>query len=184
MATRKSIALSRYSRKAYGSFDGFQLNLQMLKTGRWFFRVLAKLLGFSRAKRVVLDTNVLIAAAWNKRSASRRIVEACLKGKDLRAVLSPALRREYEFIIKRAARKSKYRKSLQRLVKRAEVINCDARKMGIEVPADPEDAKVLATAVAGKVDALVGNDHHLLDLAGESSVPILRPSEFLRRNKF
>ena len=34
--------------------------------------------------------------------------------------------------------------------------------------------------VAGRVDALIGNDHHLLDLAGESSVPILRPGEFLR----
>ena len=63
------------------------------------------------------------------------------------------------------------------------VVDCDARTMGIEVPADPEDAKVLATAVAGKVDALVGNDHHLLDLAKESSVPILRPGEYLRRNR-
>ncbi|MFP6888072.1 MAG: hypothetical protein VB997_10935, partial [Opitutales bacterium] len=63
----------------------------------------------------------------------------------------------------------------------AEVVECDARKMGIEVPADPDDAKVLATAVAGKVDALIGNDHHLLDLADGSAVPILRPGEFLRR---
>ena len=130
---------------------------------------------------MVLDTNVLIAAAWNKGSASRRIVDACLKGKTLRAVSSPALRREYDFIINRAARKSKYRKSLQRLIDSAEVVECDACKMGIEVPADPDDAKVLATAVAGRVDALIGNDHHLLDLAGESSVPILRPSEFLRQ---
>ena len=30
--------------------------------------------------------------------------------------------------------------------------------MGIEVSADPDDAKVLATAVAGKVDAIIGND--------------------------
>ncbi|MFP6854467.1 MAG: putative toxin-antitoxin system toxin component, PIN family [Opitutales bacterium] len=155
----------------------------MLKTARWVFLVFAKLLGFHRPKRVVLDTNVLIAAAWNKRSASRRLVDACLKGRHIKAVLSPALRREYDRIIKRAARKSKYRKSLERLVKGAEVVDCDARTMGIEVPADPEDAKVLATAVAGRVDALVGNDHHLLDLAKESSVPILRPSEFLRRNR-
>ncbi len=142
--------------------------------------VLGRLAGKRPPKRVVLDTNVLIAAAWNKGSASRRIVEACLKGKDLRAVSSPALRREYEFILKRAARKAKYQKSLQRLVETAEVVECDAREMGIEVPADPDDAKVLATAVAGKVDALVGNDHHLLDLADESVVPILRPGEFLK----
>ena len=144
-------------------------------------RILGRLAGKRPPKRVVLDTNVLIAAAWNAGSASRRIVETCLEGKDLRAVSSPDLRREYEFILKRAARKSKYRKSLQHLVETAEVVECDAREMGIEVPADPDDAKVLATAVAGKVDALIGNDHHLLDLAHDSQIPILRPSEFLKR---
>ncbi len=155
----------------------------MLRTGLWLFRVFAKLIGLSGPKRVVLDTNVLIAAAWNKRSASRQIVEACLKRRDVRAVLSPSLRREYELIIKRAARKSKYRKSLDRLIKRADVVQCDAKAMGIEVPADPEDAKVLATAIAAKADALVGNDHHLLDLACSSPVPILRPGDFLRKNQ-
>ena len=155
----------------------------MLKALFFPFRVLARLLRYPRPKRVVLDTNVLIAAAWNKGSASRRIVDACLDGKAMRAVSSPALRREYEFIVKRAARKSKYRKSLQRLIETAEVVECDARSMGIDVPADPEDAKVLATAVAGKVDALIGNDHHLLDLAFDSQVPIFRPGEFLRQSE-
>ena len=144
-------------------------------------RILRRFAGKRSAKRVVLDTNVLIAAAWNAGSASRQITEACLEGKHLRAVSSPALRREYEFILKRAARKSKYLKSLQHLVETAEVVECDAREMGIKVPADPDDAKVLATAIAGKVDALIGNDHHLLDLAEESAVPILRPVEFLKR---
>ncbi|MGE4549973.1 MAG: putative toxin-antitoxin system toxin component, PIN family [Opitutales bacterium] len=153
----------------------------MFKTGRRLFHALANILGFSPPKRVVLDTNVLIAAAWNENSASRRIVEACLEGKKLRAVMSPALGREYELIIKRAARKSGYRKSLERLARKAEVVDCDARAMGIEVPADPEDAKVLATAIAGKVDALVGNDHHLLDLAKGAPVPIFRPGDFLKR---
>ena len=39
-------------------------------------------------RRVVLDTNVLVAAAYNPRSASRHVVEACL-GCRLMAVLSP-----------------------------------------------------------------------------------------------
>ena len=38
------------------------------------------------ATRVVLDTNVLVAAAYNSASASRRIVETCLDGQ-----LTPAL---------------------------------------------------------------------------------------------
>ena len=153
----------------------------MLNPYRFSIGILAKVSGLEKPARVVLDTNVLIAAAWNKNSASRRIVEACLKGKQLRAVTSPALSREYEFIINRAAKKSKFRKSLLRFLEKAEVVECNAKEMGIEVPADPDDAKVLATAVAGKADALIGNDHHLLDLAVDSCVPILRPSEFLRQ---
>jgi predicted nucleic acid-binding protein len=58
-------------------------------------------------KRVVLDTNVLVAAAYNPDSASRRVVEACLGG-ELTAVLSPALRREYEFILSRTIRGRPY----------------------------------------------------------------------------
>src|SRR5262249_11551361 len=53
--------------------------------------------------RVVLDINVLVAAAYNPDSASRRVVAACLSG-ELAAVLSLALRREHEFILPRAAR--------------------------------------------------------------------------------
>ena len=53
--------------------------------------------------------------------------------------------------------------------------------MGIEVSADPDDAKVLATAVAGEGGRHHRKRHHLLDLAGEFTVPILRPGEFLRK---
>ena len=153
----------------------------MLNPFRFSIGILAKLTGLGKPARVVLDTNVLIAAAWNKNSASRRIVEACLKGKQLRAVTSPALSREYEFIINRAAKKSKFRKSLLRFLEKAEVVECNAKEMGIEVPSDPDDAKVLATAVAGKADALIGNDHHLLDLDEESAVLIVQPNEFIRK---
>jgi predicted nucleic acid-binding protein len=59
------------------------------------------------ATRAVLDTNVLVAAAYNPRSASRHVVEACLAG-ELTPVLSGALRREYEFILARAARSRPY----------------------------------------------------------------------------
>jgi predicted nucleic acid-binding protein len=71
--------------------------------------------------RVVLDTNVLVAAAYHAGSASRRIVEAGLQGK-LTAVLSPSLRREYEFILIRAVRSRSYLERLQRLLEQTEVV--------------------------------------------------------------
>ena len=71
--------------------------------------------------RVVLDTNVLVAAAYNPASASRRIVEACLDG-ELTPVLSPTLRHEYEFILARAARGRPYLERIHRLVDGAEIV--------------------------------------------------------------
>ena len=72
-------------------------------------------------RRVVLDTNVLVAAGYDPRSASRRVVEACLGG-GLTPVLSGALRREYEFILARAARGRLYLERLHQLLDGAEVV--------------------------------------------------------------
>src|SRR5262249_56633565 len=91
--------------------------------------------------RVVLDTNVLVAAAYNPHSASRRVVEACLRG-ELTAVLSPALRREYDFILGRAVRGQPFRDQLQRLLEAADGVEPGATP---RVVADqPGDDKLVA----------------------------------------
>jgi uncharacterized protein len=123
--------------------------------------------------RVVLDTNVLVAAAYNPGSASRRVVEACLKG-ELTAVLSPALRREYEFILARAARGQPYRDRLQLLLERADVVVPEATPR--VVPGDPDDDKLVAAALAASA-ALVTNDAHLLALSDHPGLQVGRPTE-------
>src|SRR5262245_2640468 len=127
--------------------------------------------------RVVLDTNVLVAAAYNPRSASRRVVEACLGG-GLTPVLSPALRREYEFILPRAARGRPYLDRIHRLLDGAEVVE-PARTPRV-VPDDPEDDKLVAAARAARA-ALVTNDAHLLALAGYEGLEVLRPNDVRAR---
>ena len=123
--------------------------------------------------RVVLDTNVLVAAAYNSGSASRRVVEACLSG-ELTEVLSPALRREYEFILARAVRGQPYVEQIRRLLDSAEVV--DPARTPRVVPDDPEDDKLVAVALeAGAV--LVTNDAHLLAVTGYEGLRVLRPSE-------
>src|SRR5262249_47542761 len=89
--------------------------------------------------RVVLDTNVLVAAASTPASASRRVVETCLAG-ERTAVLSPALRREYEFILGRAVRGQPYRERLQQLLNQADVVVPGATPR--VVPEDPDDDKL------------------------------------------
>ena len=120
-------------------------------------------------RRVVLDTNVLVAAAYNPRSASRQVVEACLAG-ELTAVVSGALLREYEFILARAARGRPYLERVHQLLDGAEVVE-PARTPRV-VPDDPGDDKLVAAAGA----ALVTNDAHLLALAGRGGLEVVRPA--------
>jgi putative PIN family toxin of toxin-antitoxin system len=124
-------------------------------------------------RRVVLDTNVLVAAAYNPDSASRQVVEACLKG-ELTAVLSSALRREYEFILARAARGQPYRDRLQQLLEKAEgIIPEETPRM---VPDDPDDDKLVAAALAAGA-VVVTNDAHVLAVAGHNGLQVMRPME-------
>src|SRR5262249_23756355 len=123
--------------------------------------------------RVVLDTNVLVAAAYNPGSASRQIVEACLRG-ELTGVLSPALRREYEFILARAVRGRPYLDRLRLLLDRAEVV--EPAEVPRVVVKDPDDDKLVATALAAGA-ALISNDAHLLAVTGHEGLRVTRPAD-------
>jgi putative PIN family toxin of toxin-antitoxin system len=125
--------------------------------------------------RVVLDTNVLVAAAYNPDSASRRVVEACLRG-ELTAVLSPALRREYEFILARAVRRQPYLERLRLLLDSAEVV--EPAQTPQVVLDDPDDDKLVAAALASDA-VLVTNDAHLLGVAGHEGLQVLRPPDLM-----
>ena len=132
--------------------------------------------GNEPSPRVVLDTNVLIAASYNSTSSSRRLIDACLRG-ELIAVLSTALRREYEFIISRAVRKPDYEEALRKLLDRAEVVEpAEAPRV---VPDDPEDDKLIAAALASGA-VLVSNDRHLLGVNGHEGLRVLTPSVAVR----
>ena len=124
-------------------------------------------------RRVVLDTDVLVAAAYNPQSASRHVVEACLAG-ELTPVLSGALRREYEFILARAARGRPYLERVHQLLDGAAVVE-PARTPRV-VPDDPEDDKLVAVALAAGA-ALVTNDAHLLAVAGHEGLEVVRPAD-------
>jgi putative PIN family toxin of toxin-antitoxin system len=124
------------------------------------------------APHIVLDTNVLVAAAYNPGSASRRVVDACLSG-ELTAVLSPALRREYEFVLARAVRGQPYLDEIHRLLGSAEVV--EPPRTPRVVAADPDDDKLVAAALAAGA-VLVTNDAHLLAVAGHKGLRVVRPT--------
>ena len=128
--------------------------------------------------RIVLDTNVLIAAARAPASASRKIVEACLEGR-VEAIVSEAVRKEYELIIKQALSGVPYVEELRKFIDAC--VPVEPTVVPRVVPDDPEDDKVVALAVAGEADVLVTSDEHLASLVAVEGIPILSPSEALAR---
>lgn len=128
-----------------------------------------------RVRRVVLDTNVLIAAAYNADSASARLVRLCVDGK-LTMVVSPDLEREYDLMLARALHGPADRESIETARDRAELYFPEETPR--VVPGDPADDMLLAAAVEGGAEALVSNDAEVLSLGSHRGVRILRPSQF------
>jgi len=128
------------------------------------------------AERVVLDTNVLVAAAYAPHSASRQIVDACLAG-ELVPVASRQVCREYQHILSRAVRVESYRKALAALFDR--LLPAEPSTVPRRVRDDPEDDKFLAVAEAGRAAWVVTSDRHLLELDPLGQIRILSPSRFL-----
>ena len=128
------------------------------------------------ARPIVLDTNVLVAAAYAPESASRRIVESGLRG-DLVLTISRDLVAEYQFILRRAVRRREYQQRLQKLLRQAVLVHPTSTPR--VVPGDPDDDKFLAAAVAAAAVALVTNDHHLLSLDPYQGVRVIRPAAFV-----
>lgn len=127
--------------------------------------------------RVVLDTNVLVGSAYNERSSSRAIIDACFQRR-CRLVVSPGVLAEYEHIVPRAVRRSDEVEKIKALLQQAERVEPDETPR--VVADDPEDDKFLAVAVAGKADALVTNDEHLLCHDPHRGVRVVRPGAFCR----
>ena len=124
--------------------------------------------------RVVIDTNVFVAAAYNERSASRRILDAVACG-ELTLVVSPAVEREYRRILPRAIRSPAARDGLLRQIDTAQRGEPAENTPGT---ADRDDDKFVAAALAGAADAIISNDVHLLAVKDDVEVPVLRPGEF------
>jgi len=125
--------------------------------------------------RVILDTNILVAASYAPHSAARRILDACLAGQ-LQAIASRAVYREYDLIVAKAVRVSGYRDQLARWRENLEVVA--PRSVGRVVPDDPDDDKFIAAALGGAARWIITNDRHLLDLDPYGPIRIVTSGEF------
>ena len=126
--------------------------------------------------RVCLDSNVLVAA-FAARGLCADLLALVLSEYHLLVpeVVTEELRR---VLTEKLGVSPEALKSVEAVLARCEIIPRGSAKSPVEVR-DPDDARVLADAVAGGAEILVSGDDDLLSVAHESPIRILSPRAFM-----
>ena len=132
--------------------------------------------------RVILDTNVLLAAAlWR---GPPHVLLELVRSTNLALVSSPAMLTELAGVLARAKFEAMFvrlqttpAQSLAELRQLCEVI--DPPPLPQPVCRDPKDDMVLALALAAQVDLIVSGDNDLLVLHPFEGIPVLSPADAL-----
>lgn len=133
--------------------------------------------------RIVLDTNILISAFVSRRGASAQILAYCQSG-ELELLISPEtldeLRRvlAYPDIRKRLTYRDEQIEGLLAFLELAAVSLTPPTGVRV-VPADADDDKFVALALAGEARYIVSGDSHLLEIGAYQGIAILKPAAFL-----
>lgn len=135
------------------------------------------------AARVVLDTNVLVAALRSRRGASFRLIEL-LRAGAFEIAISVPLAVEYEAVLTKHAASLGLRRSEVTTI--VDYLCAVGRRQSIHflwrpLLRDPDDEFVLEVAVAADCQYIV--THNVRDFVGAErfGVTILRPGKFLRQ---
>jgi uncharacterized protein len=130
-----------------------------------------------RMDGVVIDTNVFVAAGFNARSASARILGAVREGR-LRLIWNTPTRHETETILRRIPRLD--------WETVADLFQPEGEFTGSVDPnafvgiSDRDDRKFAALSAAAKTP-LITNDNHLLAQGNIIGIDVLTPRAFLAR---
>jgi uncharacterized protein len=132
-----------------------------------------------RRTRLVIDTNIVVAALWRGRHA-RELIERCMDGEFVWVLTRPVLG-EYRKVIEPFAGKRAWVQELFAWLQQAEnVVQQEPQERVDVIDACPADNRFLEAALAGDVDLIVSNDHHLLDLGAFRQIQIVVPGWVLR----
>lgn len=136
--------------------------------------------------RVVLDTNVLVAALRSASGASRQLLLALRDGR-FSAIVSVPLFVEYEATLKRAEQLKATNLSLKEIDDVLDIVAACCEQTDIHFSwrpqlRDPKDEMVLETALNSRADALVTFNRADFEAAcAKLGVNLLSPSQFLER---
>jgi putative PIN family toxin of toxin-antitoxin system len=130
--------------------------------------------------RIVIDTNVLISAAFFA-GQPLRILMSCIAGR-FQLALSPDILMEYTQVGDAFTRKRAnpdFENFLATVL--AHAVIADPPALHPPICRDPHDDKFLVCALATGAEVIATGDRDLLSLSGRLPVRIMRPKEFVDR---
>jgi len=126
--------------------------------------------------RVVIDTNVLVSGLlWHGTPA--RLLTRAFSGQ-LTVLSSQVLLEELAIVLDRPKFVSKLQQSETTSQELLSIVRRNTHLVEVDtvepvITADPDDDHVLACALAGRAEAIVSGDRHLLNLGSYRDMPIL-----------
>jgi putative PIN family toxin of toxin-antitoxin system len=123
---------------------------------------------------IVLDTNVLINGFKDEYSYEKKIIDAVISG-EIEAYANRQTLQENRLISSQLIDNEEYRNQLNDFFAR---LNWVVNRRQIKIVSDPEDNKILESAVEAKADFLVTSDNALLNIGQYQNVKIVNPSQF------
>jgi putative PIN family toxin of toxin-antitoxin system len=124
--------------------------------------------------KIVLDTNVLINGFKDEHSFEKKIINAVVAG-EIEAYANKQTLQENRLISSQLIDNEEYKVDLNNFFDQLHwVIN----RRQIRIVSDPEDNKILESAVEARADFLVTSDNDLLSLNEYQRVKIVNPSQF------
>lgn len=124
--------------------------------------------------KIVLDTNLLIDASSDDYNSSNKIIDEVLDGK-LAAFANRQTLAENRLMARRKISDIRYLDKLEDFFNCVHIV--ETREY-LDVVEDPDDNKILESAVEARVDFLVTSDKHLLKLQKFEEIMILPPANF------
>ena len=136
--------------------------------------------------RVVLDTDVFVSSLLVKEGSAAQVLDAWRARRYL-LILSPDLAAEITGTLRYARIRRRYRITEDDIQALLDLLEADAilvpgtADVTGSVPEDPDDEIVLACALEGGADLIVGGDRHLLDQGELRGIEIVTVRMFLER---
>ena len=124
--------------------------------------------------KVVLDTNVLINGFKDEYSYEKRIIDAVIAG-EIKTFANRQTFQENRLISSQLIDNDEYKRQLDDFFGK---INWVTNRRQIHIVDDPEDNKILESAVEAGADYLITSDNDLLKLGDYQRIKIATPAQF------